>query len=445
MLTHLKLDNFKIWRSTGPVRLAPVTLLLGVNSSGKSSLIQSLLLIRQTARCTDFAVDLYFGRPENDDSVVMGNFRDVLCRHGASNEVMSHNRIGVEFSWVPEWGRPPSVFTARYRAGFAEAAEIEYLRLGPDGEGFTLSRVRSFMYKLQIANERRSRGVNRFFRPDRSFFLSTQAVERLGDQGVRLRNICDTLECELKNIIYLGPIRKAAQRDYFCYGRMPTEIRDNGGLAVEALITSAVLDGMAGSKGPRNPDSLWNQTIFWLQQMKLATGLKIKRLGKSDIYELLVLNDDGESNLRDVGVGVSQVLPVIVASLFARRGHIVLIEEPETHLHPSAQSVLANLFSFVSQMRGVQFIVETHSEHMFRRMQTLVAKGSLPLAATAMYFVEREGKDARLLPLEIDDFGRVKNWPKEFFGDTLGETREQTALAIKRAKELRAQDGNVPG
>jgi Protein of unknown function (DUF3696) len=62
-----------------------------------------------------------------------------------------------------------------------------------------------------------------------------------------------------------------------------------------------------------------------------------------------------------------------------------------------------------------------------------------------MYFVERDGKNARLLPLEIDDLGRVRNWPKEFFGDALGETREQTALAIKRAKELRAQDGNVPG
>jgi hypothetical protein len=62
-----------------------------------------------------------------------------------------------------------------------------------------------------------------------------------------------------------------------------------------------------------------------------------------------------------------------------------------------------------------------------------------------MYFVERDGVGAKLRALEIDDLGRVKNWPKEFFGDALGETREQTALAIQRAKELRAKDGNVPG
>jgi len=63
MLTHLKLENFKIWRTTGPVRLAPSTLLLGTNSSGKSSLIQSLLLIRQTVKGDDPNLDLNLGNP----------------------------------------------------------------------------------------------------------------------------------------------------------------------------------------------------------------------------------------------------------------------------------------------------------------------------------------------------------------------------------------------
>jgi len=137
-------------------------------------------------------------------------------------------------------------------------------------------------------------------------------------------------------------------------------------------------------------------------------------------------------------------LPVIVAALFAKTGHIVIVEEPESHLHPLAQRELANLFSEVSNLRGVQFIVETHSEHLFRRMQTLIAKRS-HVRGAAMYFVERDGVGAKLRALEIDDLGRVKNWPEGFFGDALGETREQTALAIQRAKELRARDGNVPG
>jgi predicted ATPase len=137
-------------------------------------------------------------------------------------------------------------------------------------------------------------------------------------------------------------------------------------------------------------------------------------------------------------------IPVIVAALFAQPGHIVIVEEPESHLHPLAQSKLAELLAQVSKERNVQFIVETHSEHLFRRMQTLIAKQQITPNEAAMYFVERDGKTARMRPLELDDFGRVKNWPG-FFGDALGETREQTALAIQRAKELRARDGNVPG
>jgi recombinational DNA repair ATPase RecF len=92
MLTHLKLENFKIWRSTGPTRLAPITLLLGTNSSGKSSLIQSLLLIRQTVKGDDPNLDLNLGNPDADDSVTLGQFKDVLCRHGAASESTRQRR-----------------------------------------------------------------------------------------------------------------------------------------------------------------------------------------------------------------------------------------------------------------------------------------------------------------------------------------------------------------
>ena len=91
----------------------------------------------------------------------------------------------------------------------------------------------------------------------------------------------------------------------------------------------------------------------------------------------------------------------------------------------------------------MQFIVETHSEHLFRRMQTIIARAGAKPSDTSMYFVERDNQVAKLRSLEIDEIGRVKNWPEGFFGDALGETREQSALAIQRAKELRARDGNV--
>ncbi|HCZ14951.1 MAG TPA: hypothetical protein DHV85_10205, partial [Candidatus Accumulibacter sp.] len=180
---------------------------------------------------------------------------------------------------------------------------------------------------------------------------------------------------------------------------------------------------------------LFDETARWLRDMELADDLQVRQLGRSARYELLVVNGDGSFNLKDVGVGVSQVLPVMVAALFAEPGHIVIVEEPESHLHPVAQTQLAEMFVAVSRERQVQFIVETHSEQLLRRMQTLVAKECTAPGQFRMYFVERTTSDAVLKTLEVDEFGSIRNWPEQFFGDSVGEAREQ---ALARGRRMRA-------
>jgi len=435
MLTHLKLENFKIWRSTGPIRLAPITLLLGTNSSGKSSLIQSLLLIRQTVKGEDPNLDLNLGNPDADDSVTLGQFKDLLCRHGASNESTSANQVGIEFRWSEQGDAMTStLFSARYNKGSAGSAELAFLRLGKDGQGFSVQRRKVGIYRLSLATQTKSLGQSADFRPQRSFAFSAATFNKLGARAESIKSIGPALLDELSRIIYLGPLRRLAQRDYVWAGRMPAHIGDDGAKAVDALIASGVARQLALKRKKAIPADaqLFDQTIHWLKEMNLADGLSIRALGGSARYALMIENDGQASNLKDVGVGVSQVIPVIVAALFAQPGHIVIVEEPESHLHPLAQSKLAELFARVSKERNVQFIVETHSEHLFRRMQTLIAKQDTKPNEVAMYFVERDGKNANMRPLELDDFGRVKNWPPGFFGDALGETREQASLMFAR-------------
>lgn len=438
MLTHLKLENFKIWRSTGPTRLAPITLLLGTNSSGKSSLIQSLLLIRQTVKGDDPNLDLNLGNPDAEDSVTLGQFKDLLCRHGAASESTLATQVGIEFRWsedgLPEYS---TLFSARYNKGPAGSAELAFLRLGKDGQGFSVQRRKPGIYRLNLATQAKTLGQSADFRPQRSFAFSASTLNKLGAQGELIKPIGPALLDELGRIIYLGPVRRLAQRDYVWAGRMPAHIGDDGAKAVDALIASGVARQAAKRRNQALPAEaqLFEQTICWLKDMNLADGLSIRALGNSARYELLIENGDQASNLKDVGVGVSQVIPVIVAALFAQPGHIVIVEEPESHLHPLAQSKLAELLAQVSKERNVQFIVETHSEHLFRRMQTLIAKQQITPKDAAMYFVERDGKAARMRPLELDDFGRVKNWPEGFFGDALGETREQARLMFTRQQE----------
>lgn len=447
MLTHLKLENFKIWRSTGPMRLAPLTLLLGINSSGKSSLIQSLLLIRQTVKGDEPNLDLNFGNPDTGDSVTLGQFRDVLCRHGAATEVVRATQIGIEFRWSETGAsEQSSLFSARYQRGPAGSAELSYLRLGRDEEGFTVTRTKPDVYRLTVATEKRPLGQSAHFRPERSFAFSPSTLNKLGTDADAIRDAGPNLLAELGRIIYLGPVRRLAQRDYVWSGRMPAHIGDDGAKAIDVLIASGVARDAAIRRGKTPPDQakLFDQAIRWLKAMDLADGLRVRSLGNSARYELLIEQNGEASNIKDVGVGVSQVLPVIVAALFARPGHIVIVEEPESHLHPLAQRQLAELFANVSHERNVQFIVETHSEHLFRRMQTLIARKYVSPNLTAMYFVEREGKAASLRLLEVDQVGRIKNWPQNFFGDSLGETRAQSELAILHAKKLREQAGHVP-
>ena len=441
MLTHLKLENFKIWRSTGPIRLAPLTLLLGTNSSGKSSLIQSLLLIRQTVKGDDQNLDLNLGNPDADDSVTLGQFKDLLCRHGAASESTKVTQVGIEFRWS-ELGQPEdsTLFSARYNKGPAGSAELEFLRLGKDGQGFSVQRRKPGIYRLSLATQAKSLGQSADFRPQRSFAFSAATLNKLGAQAETIKSIGPALIDELSRIIYLGPVRRLAQRDYVWAGRMPAHIGDDGAKAVDALIASGIARQSALKRKQALPEQaqLFEKTIHWLKEMNLADGLAIRALGSSARYELMIENDGQASNLKDVGVGVSQVIPVIVAALFAQPGHIVILEEPESHLHPLAQSMLAELLAKVSKERNVQFIIETHSEHLFRRMQTLIAKQQITTKDAAMYFVERDGKAACMRPLELDDYGRVKKWPEGFFGDALGETREQARLMFTRQQEKKA-------
>lgn len=439
MLTHLKLENFKIWRTTGPVRLASITLLLGANSSGKSSLIQSLLLIRQTVRGDDPSLDLNLGNPDVGDSVTLGQFKDVLCRHGAATESTASNQVGIEFRWSePGNAAESAIFSARYRKGQSGSAELEFLRLGKDGQGFSVQRRKPEIYRLALGNQIKPLGQSADFRPQRSFAFSPSTLNKLGSQGEVIRSVGPALLDELGRIIYLGPVRRLAQRDYVWAGRMPAHIGDDGAKAVDALIASGVACQQARKRNQALPAEayLFEQTVYWLKEMNLAHGLSVRALGNSARHELLVEADGQASNLKDVGVGVSQVLPVIVAALFARSGHIVIVEEPESHLHPLAQSKLAELLVKVSRERNVQFIVETHSEHLFRRMQTLIAKQQVRPDETAMYFVERNGRDAKLRGLIPNEFGAIE-WPDKFFGDAIGEAREQAMARLLHKSELR--------
>ena len=250
----------------------------------------------------------------------------------------------------------------------------------------------------------------------------------MGPERDDLQDLSLVTRRELESVVYLGPLRRKPERDYVWNKSTPGELGTDGNRVIDVLLASALMKGDDQTR-------VIEGVSKWLRRMKVADRLEVKQLGRSTRYELVVHRDGVEANLRDVGIGISQVLPVLTVAYFAPAGSTVLLEEPEIHLHPLAQATLAELFVEVSMQRKIQFIVETHSEHLFRRMQTLVAKQQITLGHAAMYFVENDGKGAALRALDLDEYGRVRNWPAGFFGDALGETREQARLMFERQQE----------
>jgi hypothetical protein len=296
-----------------------------------------------------------------------------------------------------------------------------------------------------VDDETQPRCKGRNYAPERSIAFSADAIAALDQDGPLLEDLSLAIRRELESISYLGPLRRKPERDYPWNRTKPGDIGVDGSRAVDVLLASALLKG-------EEQNYVVNGVSNWLARMKVADKLEVRQQGRSNRYELIIHRDGVVSNLRDVGIGVSQVLPVLVVAYFAAPGSTIILEEPEIHLHPLAQSVLAELFVQVSQERKVQFIVETHSEHLFRRMQTLMAREEATPDSVAMYFVEREAQPATehktpspatLRKLELDEFGRVKNWPDGFFGDALGETREQASRMFARQKAAREQAGQA--
>lgn len=138
--------------------------------------------------------------------------------------------------------------------------------------------------------------------------------------------------------------------------------------------------------------------------------------------------------LPDVGFGVSQVLPVLVLLAYVPKGSVVILEQPELYLHPSVQSGLADIILETARVRRAQIIVESHSEHLLMRIQRRIAEEEYAKDNVALYFCSNTDGHSRMERLQLDKYGRITNWPREFFGDRMAETGTMVDAGIRRSR-----------
>jgi len=455
----LYLKNFKVWGEQlwdDGVELAPVTLFLGTNSAGKTSLLQMLLLLKQTFQSPDPDLDLNLGG-QPGDIADFGTFEDVIHDHDRKNllglgfqvdlgwrDAAAHLATAVKVPGVKI--KEDQERRVDYRASFGSrlgAPEITQLALHqnldpPSGHqaSYTLTKGSLSEYAMTgggWGDTPFNQITRREFRPDRALFFPPAAIHSLRDQGYIVQQLTLSLLQAFREIFYLGPLRDHPKRTYLWNLQKPGEIGPRGEQAVAALLASASVPRRSRTRHARDDVKLVDQVSRWLKEIQIADALRLKRQGKSRYYDVVIERDGKSASLLDVGFGVSQVLPMLVLAYFVPRGATIIAEQPEIHLHPLAQAALADLMVEVARERNVQFIVETHSEHMFRRLQYLVADEKVRPKDCRLYFVNKDPDcTARLEQLRLDEFGRIENWPKNFFGDSLGETERQMARMMKR-------------
>jgi predicted ATPase len=175
----------------------------------------------------------------------------------------------------------------------------------------------------------------------------------------------------------------------------------------------------------------------WLKELGLIDSFEVRPItpgGK--LFQVWVRRHPkaAEVLITDVGFGVSQILPVITLCYYAPKGSTLILEQPEIHLHPAVQAGLADVFVDAAMKHDVQIILESHSEHLLRRLQRRVAEEALKPEDAALYFCATEKGESRLTALELDMFGTIENWPEDFFGDEFGEIAAISQAALARKK-----------
>ncbi|BBC23334.1 DUF3696 domain-containing protein [Pseudanabaena sp. ABRG5-3] len=460
MFTKLRIQNFKSWADTGEFQMAPLTGFFGTNSSGKTAILQFLLMLKQTVESSDRNRILHLGGDQYS-YVDLGTTYDISHRHQLPE------KIKFSFQWIPKLISQSGVeviaqvhghnnylgndkiygitFT-RYKLNssieFNSEIDIDRDQIDINFFKYLFNSQDGQNYSLGIQQENNKKYSNSYslltdgFSSTELRIFSKLSIKNFKNYGLDRREFAGlTLAYEdlFQNTYYLAPLREYPKRTYLWSGERPQNVGNRGELAVAALLASRKKD----------PEVEF-LVAKALKELGLIHSFRVNPIAENRRdYEILVQRspNSAEVLITDVGFGVSQVLPILVLCYYAPKGATLIFEQPEIHLHPSVQAGLADIFIEVIKTRNIQIIIESHSEHLLRRLQRRMAeeKDGFTNEDAALYFCKMDNQgDSELVPLEIDTYGNICNYPEGFFGDEMGDLVAMTEAAINRQMNVGA-------
>ena len=401
-ITKLSVAGFKSIAEETMLDIKPLTILAGANSSGKSSFMQPFLLMKQTSHC-DYDPGPFLLNGPNVQFTAIEQFFSNIGGHKSDKLVLGvyeepHNYCVTTFGHDTK-NRKIVVEQAEFLARPAfqeltnrvvlsnEMSQDEMTRLGNE-------------YIPSVAGN--FKGIESPKVSSNKFSLDLQVPHTLNVLSSHTSSF-------ITNMIHVPGLRGNPERVYQTTGvgsRFPGTFE----------IYTASIIAKWGDQGAEELQTLCDH----LSLLGLTSRIATRRLNDAQI-EVMVgrLPKNGRSeadmvSVADVGFGVSQTLPVLVALLVAEPGQLVYLEQPEIHLHPRAQRALAGIIAEAAR-RGVKVVVETHSSMLLLAIQTLVAQKNISPEIVALHWFQRDKTGmTEVKTAELDDAGRFGDWPVDF-------------------------------
>jgi predicted ATPase len=428
--TEIGVGGFKSFAEETRIQLGSLTILAGANSSGKSSIMQPLLLMKQTleapydpgALLLDGA-NVQFSSGEQliwkEGDRQSFTIRFSTAKSSSFSQFDWHPNTGidlVEQTWFEE--REDIGTTTCLKLGVSEDERIQFFVGSPSSNPANpLTPVDQHQF-ADFTVER-----------DRCFLK----IVTLKDSAIRPGHTLFTML--LRNLIHVKGLRGSPERTY-----------------KTAAVSGSTFVGQFENYVANIIDRFQKEDPEKLIKLQQA----LQKLGLTDIIQAQRLNDTqielrvgrvlGQAdptdtvNIADVGFGVSQVLPVIVALLVAEPEQMVYIEQPEIHLHPRAQVALSEIFADAAN-RGVRVVVETHSELFLMGIQALVAEDKLaPNAVKLHWFSRQSDGSSKVTSADLDETGAFGDWPEDFGSIALDMANRY--LRAAEAKLWNSHSGN---
>ena len=462
LIDSICLKNFKAFQDTGTLPLKKITLLVGKNSAGKSSLIKSILGASQTSRQTspddthfrligdytnlgtytdtvhendantDFSIE--FGIIDPKDRVY--NLQYTFCKNEKNPLGTSLKGIKVhhEGKFLLSGGKPLKN-QPKDRSGFGhlgillsrpKMTNAEYFEK-KDNQGFNpevMKKLQELMNDTQRKEGKEEAKILQINIRDFAIDVSKKGMQGLIDlEGLDEigRHIGDTvlisrlIDSVLDRAIYLSGVREEPTRE----ARLAQSSGNRVGIKGESL--AIMLHQRRNNKEFMDKFNRHLQVLEIAEKATTAPSY-MKSEGKEveTGYIKILLQKQGKNRtLMDLGFGTSQVLPVVF-ELGLRRNRLILIEQPELHLHPAAQSEIGSLLSF-SIEQGNQLIVETHSANLIERLRKLIREGKLSNKDVNIIYIGKDEQNggSRCDVIGFDEKGEfTEAWPEEsFFGE----------------------------